>query len=72
MVHAEGLNDAADVQYRVVDLADLEDVPAAGDDVADVQIIAFVCEISDGLAVLVDELEMEDLRLHASHSTAAR
>jgi hypothetical protein len=68
---ARGLEDAADVQDHVVDLADLEDVAAAGDDVADVQIVAFVREISDRLAVLVDELVMEDLRLHVSHSTAA-
>jgi hypothetical protein len=28
-----------------------------------------VREISDGRAVFVDELVMEDLRLHVSHST---
>jgi hypothetical protein len=66
------LNHAAHVENRIDDLADLEHVPTTGDDVADVQIVAFVREISDRLAVLVDELEMEDLRLHAFHSTAAR
>ena len=60
------------MQDRIDDLADLEHVPTAGDDVADLQGIALVREISDRLAVLVDELVVEDLRLHLSHSTAAR
>ncbi|MDX6412042.1 MAG: hypothetical protein QOE91_1558 [Gaiellaceae bacterium] len=59
------------MQDRVEDLADLEDVAAAGNDVADVQVVAFVREISDRLAFLVDELVVEDLRLHVSHSTGA-
>ena len=66
------LNNAAHVQHRIEDLADLEHVSATGDDVADVQVIAFVREISDRLAVLVNELVMEDLRLHLYHSTEAR
>ena len=59
------------MQDRIDDLADLEDVAAAGDDVADVQVVAFVRELSDRLASLVDELVVEDLRLHVSHSIAA-
>lgn len=69
------LNNAAYVQHRINDLADLEHVPTTGNDVADVQIVAFVREISDRLALVVDERVVEDLRrplLHASHSTAAR
>ena len=71
LVHAARLKHAANVQDRVEDLADLEDVAAARDDVADVQIIAFVREISNRLAFLVDELVVEDLRLHVSNTTAA-
>jgi hypothetical protein len=66
------LDHAAYVEHGIDDLADLEHVPTTGDDVADFQVIAFVREIPDRLAVLVDELVMEDLRLHVSQSTAAR
>lgn len=72
LVYAARLDNAANVQNRVDDLADFKYVSTAGDDVADVEGVALVREIPDRLAVLVDELVVEDLRLHLSHSTAAR
>jgi hypothetical protein len=72
LVHAARLNHSAHVQNGIDDLADLEYVPTKGDDVADVQVVALVREVSDRLAVLVDELVVEDLRLHLTQSTAAR
>jgi hypothetical protein len=68
----ERLDNAANVQHGVVDLADLEDMPAAGNDVADVEDIALVRQVADRLASLVEELVPEGLglALHAHHSIA--
>jgi hypothetical protein len=71
--HLEPLKNAADEQHRVVDLADLEDVPAAGNEVADVHRSVLAGEVPDRLAVLVDELVPEEfgLALHARDTIAA-
>ena len=76
LVHAarlERLDHAANVENRVVDLANLEDVSATGNEVADVHGSVLAGEVTDRLAVLVDELVLEDLglALHAQHTIAA-
>ena len=68
----EHSDDAANLELYVVYRANLEHVSNASDDVADVQRIAFVRELTDRQAVLVDELVVEHLRLHRSQRTAAR
>ena len=66
------LDHAANVQDRVVDLADLEDVPAAGNEVADVHVVV-ADKVSDRLALLVDKLVPEGLcgALHTEQPIAA-
>ena len=66
----EHSDDAANLELCVVYRADLEHVSIARDDVADVQRIAFVRELTDRHAVLIDELVVKHLRLHQSHSSA--
>ena len=67
-----GSEDASDLQDRVLDLADLEDVPTARNEVADIHGAVLAGELADRLAALVDELVPEEfcLALHAPDTIA--
>jgi len=68
------LDHAADVQGAVFDRADLEDVTAAGDEIADLQRLFLARKVADQLAALGDELIAKDpgnRSLHHGHPTTA-
>ena len=72
LVYAARLDDASYVERRVLDRADLEDVTAAGNEVADRPRVLFARELADRLAALADELVAEDpchRPLHRLHPT---
>jgi hypothetical protein len=72
--HFVRLNHAPDVQGAVLDRADLEDVTAAGDEIADLQRPFLARKVANRLTALGNELVAKDpgnRPLHHGHPTAA-
>ena len=70
---ARQLDDALHAERAVLDRLDLEHVPAAGNEIADLPRGLFARKVADRLAVVADELVAKDTchcPLHRTHPTA--
>ena len=71
--HFQRLDHASDAERGVLDRLDLEHVPAAGNEIADLPRGLFARKVADRLAVVADELVAKDTchgPLHRTHPTA--